>query len=242
MDGMVLALYLLATFLGGLTSGLAGFALGLVVSGIWLHIIPPVQTAILIVGYGLLTQGYGIWKLRHALDWHMAAPFIIGSAIGVPVGAMLVTNARPAFLRVGVGILLVIYSLYGLARPAVSVRSATAVDVGVGVLNGLLGGLTGLAGIVVTVWCQLQGWPKDRQRIVFQPVLFAAFAMSGVALTAAGAVTAETIRLFLFGLPALLAGIWCGFRLYGRLDDDAFRKVILSLLLVSGVALIVPLR
>jgi hypothetical protein len=30
---------LFATFLGGLTSGLAGFALGLVVSGIWLHII-----------------------------------------------------------------------------------------------------------------------------------------------------------------------------------------------------------
>ena len=34
MDGMVLGLYLLATFLGGLTCGLAGFAMGLVVSGI----------------------------------------------------------------------------------------------------------------------------------------------------------------------------------------------------------------
>ena len=69
MDGMVLGLFLVATFLGGVVAGLAGFAMGLVVSGIWLHILTPVQTAILIVGYGLLVQSYSIWKLRHALSW-----------------------------------------------------------------------------------------------------------------------------------------------------------------------------
>jgi uncharacterized membrane protein YfcA len=157
MDGLVLALYLTATFFGGLTSGLAGFAFGLVVSGIWLHIISPVQTAILIAGYGLFTQGYGIWKLRHALNWRLASPFILGSAMGAPVGAMLLAFVEPASLRTGVGALLVIYGLYSVARPAFTVRSTTTVDGGIGILNGLLGGLTGLAGIVVTVWCQLQG-------------------------------------------------------------------------------------
>jgi uncharacterized protein len=53
------------------------------VSGIWLHILT------LIVGYGLLVQGYGIWKLRHALSWHKVMPFIIGGAIGVPIGGAL---------------------------------------------------------------------------------------------------------------------------------------------------------
>ena len=46
MDGSVLALFLISTFLGGLTSGLAGFAAGLVVSGVWLHILTPTQTAV----------------------------------------------------------------------------------------------------------------------------------------------------------------------------------------------------
>jgi len=50
-------------------SGFSGFAMGLVVSGVWLHIITPLQTATLIAGYGLLTQGYGILKLRQALNW-----------------------------------------------------------------------------------------------------------------------------------------------------------------------------
>src|SRR4051794_5610662 len=106
MHGMVLGLFLFATFLGGLTSGIAGFAMGLVVSGIWLHIMSPIQTATLIVGFGFVTQSYAIWKLRHALEWRNVAPLIIGGAFGVPIGAMLLTYIDPAYLRVGVGVLL----------------------------------------------------------------------------------------------------------------------------------------
>ena len=99
MDGTSLGLYLIATFIGGLTSGLSGFAMGLVLSGIWLHIIPPAQTAALIVGYGLLTQGYAIWKLRGAFSWRTVAPFVVGGGLGVPLGVMLLTYVDPAVLR-----------------------------------------------------------------------------------------------------------------------------------------------
>ena len=68
MDGLFLALFCFAAFAGGFVSGFSGFAMGLVVSGVWLHIITPVQTAALIAGYGLLTQGYGILKLRQKLN------------------------------------------------------------------------------------------------------------------------------------------------------------------------------
>ncbi len=43
----------------------------------------------------------------------------------------------------------------------------------------------------------------------------------------------------MLGLPALLAGLWIGFKLYGKLDDVAFRKLLLVLLLVAGLSLIV---
>ena len=32
-------------------------------------------------------------------------------------------------------------------------------DGAIGVLNGIIGGATGLAGIVLTIWCTLRGWP-----------------------------------------------------------------------------------
>ena len=241
MDGTVLGLFLFATFIGGVTSGLAGFAMGLVVSGVWLHILTPIQTATLIVGYGIFTQGYSIWRLRHALDWHKLAPFIMGGIIGVPIGTMLLTYINPAYLRAEVGLLLVLYSVYGLARPALEpVQGGPAADIGIGFLNGLLGGMTGLAGIVAVIWCQLRGWPKDVQRTIFQPVLFAVMIMSAISLSIAGAVTADTVKLYLFGLPLLAVGTWTGLKLYGYLDEAVFRQLVLLLLLVSGMTLIVP--
>ncbi len=116
MDGTVLAVFLFGTFLGGLTSGIAGFAMGLVVSGIWLHVLTPLQTATLIVGFGLVTQGYAIWKLRGALDWWAVMPFILGGAFGVPVGTMIVAVIDPAATRSIVGGLLIAYSIWGLAQ------------------------------------------------------------------------------------------------------------------------------
>lgn len=239
MDGFGLGLFLAAAFVGGFASGLAGFAMGFIVSGVWLHVITPVQTAALIVGFGLWTQGYGVWKLRHALNWRVLAPFIAGGAIGVPLGTMLLTWIDPVVMRGGVGVLLIVYGLYGLMQPTLRpVQAGRAADSGIGFLNGVLCGLTGLPGFVITVWCHLRGWSKDMQRAIFQPVMLAAIVLTAISLSIKGAVTPDTIRLYVLGLPALLAGLWLGFRLYGKLDDAAFRKVVLVLLLIAGLALV----
>ncbi len=239
MDGIVLGLFLLAAFMGGFASGLAGFAMGFIVSAVWLHLITPIQSTALIIGYSFLTQGYGVWKLRHSLSWRSVAPFIIGGTVGVPIGTVLLTYIDPAYMRSGVGLLLIIYGAYGLAQPAFKpLHVGAAADGGVGFLNGILCGLTGLPGFIITVWCQLRGWTKDVQRAVFQPVMLAASVATGIALAFTGAITVEIGKLYVLGLPAMLGGLWVGFKLYGKLDDVAFRKVILVLLLVAGVALV----
>jgi len=243
MDGFPLELpiFVVATFAGALVSGLSGFAFGLVVASIWLYILTPLQTATLIIGFGLIVQGYSVWKLRRALDWKKLWPFVLGAALGVPVGVTILTWANPAHVRASVGAFLVLYSLYAWFRPTIAPVKAggAAVDAGVGFLNGVLGGMTGLAGILVVIWCGLRGWPKDVQRTVFQPVAVAIFLMSALWIGAKGAITTDTIKLFLIGLPALLAGTWLGLKLFGRLDEAAFRKIVLVLLLASGIVLMV---
>lgn len=239
MDGNLLLLFVFATFLGGFVSGFSGFAMGLVVSGIWLHILTPVQTAALIAGYGLLTQGYGIAKLRHELSWRNIWPLTLGTTIGIPLGVMLLNYIDPSWLRLGVGVLLVLYASYSLARPSIGPFAIGApADIAIGLSNGLLGGLTGLGGVISTISCQLRGWSKDKQRAVFQPVLFAAFVVISVSQLAAGAYTAETVKLYAIGLPFMTAGIWIGFKLYGTIDDETFRKAVLVLLLFAGASLI----
>jgi uncharacterized membrane protein YfcA len=242
MDGITLGLYVAATFLGGFTSGLTGFAAGLVVSGVWLHVITPLQTAVLIAAYGIVNQAYGIWKVRQALRWRRVLPFVPGGAVGVPLGAYLLTYISPSHLRLGVGVLLILYASYNLARPALKpITSNAPTDAVIGLLNGLLGGLTGLGGVISTVWVQLGGGSKDAQRAVFQPVLFMTMAMTTLTFAASGYLfDFDVLKLFLIGLPALLVGLWGGVTAYGKLDDAAFRSAILVLLLLSGCSLVLP--
>ena len=241
MDGfpLELPLFLLATFAGALVAGLSGFAFALIAAAIWLYILTPLQTVTLIIAFGLIVQGASVWKLRRALDWRLLWPFIAGAALGIPLGVSILTFADPAYVRAGVGAFLVLYSLYALFRPAMKpIEAGAAADAGVGFLNGVLGGMTGFAGILVTIWCGLRGWPKERQRAVFQPVAVAIFVMSAFWIGAKGAVTADTIKLFFIGLPALLAGTWLGLKLFGRLDEATFRKIVLVLVLASGAVLL----
>jgi uncharacterized membrane protein YfcA len=77
------------------------------------------------------------------------------------------------------------------------------------------------------------------QRTVFQPVAVATFLMSALWIGARGAIAADTVKLFLIELPAVLAGTWLGLKLFGRLNEAAFRKVALVLLLASGAVLII---
>jgi uncharacterized membrane protein YfcA len=240
--GVNIAIYLAATFAAALVTGVAGFAFGLVAAAIWLHILMPVQTAILIIAFGLVVQGISVWKLRHALRWDRLWPFLVGAAFGVPLGVAILGWAAAQDVRLAVGVVLVLYSAYSLSRPAMKPikRGGATADASVGFLNGILGGLTGLAGILTTIWCGVRGWARDEQRAVFQPIGVAIFAMSGLWLGIGGAVSTDTVWLFVIGLPALLAGTWLGLKLYGRLDEAAFRKVVLALLLVSGIALVAP--
>jgi hypothetical protein len=74
---------------------------------------------------------------------------------------------------------LILFSLYSLVRPQLAaVTAGKAADGAIGVLNGVIGGATGLAGIIVTIWCALRGWPRDEQRAAFQPIGVGVFLMT----------------------------------------------------------------
>jgi hypothetical protein len=45
--------------------------------------------------------------------------------------------------------------------------------------------------------------------------------------------------LYGIGLPFMVAGIWIGFKLYGTINDETFRKAVLILVLLAGVSLVV---
>jgi uncharacterized protein len=236
---MDFALFFIATLLGAVVAGVAGFAFGLIASAIWLHIIPPAQSAPLIAAFAVIIQGATLWRLRHAVQISRLLPFIAGGAVGIPLGAAALDWMSPDHMRAFIGVALIVFSIYSLLRPTLpAVEGGAIADSIVGLLSGAFSGSTGLAGIPVIVWASLRRWSKDDQRAIFQPVVIAVFVMTLFWFGASGIVTSETLRLFWIGLPAAAIGTWLGLKLYGRLNEPTFRLVVLVLLLTSGLALL----
>lgn len=237
-----IVIFSVAVFTAAFVTGVAGFAFGLVAAGIWLHLLTPAQSAVLVTAYAIIVQGYAAWKLRHAIRWRRVLPFLIGGLIGIPLGIEILRVVPAVSVRIGVGVFLIAFSLYNLLKPKMPQFGGERpiADGGIGVLSGILGGAAGLATILPAIWSTLRGWPRDEQRAVFQPTGVLIFLATAAWFGGTGTIDMPTIHFFVIGLPALALGTWLGLSLYGRLDEASFRKIVLVVLLASGVALIGP--
>lgn len=236
----VLGVVWLGAFAGALAAGGAGFAFALTASAIWLHALEPLHTTMLVVACGTLLHTTLVWPMRHSIELKRLWPFAMGGLIGIPIGVSLLTHTDVSKVKVVVGIFLVVYGLYAVLTPRLPIingggRSSDAV---VGFLGGVLGGLGGFSGVLPTIWTQLRGWPKGTSRGVYQPFILLAHLVT-LLLLGATALDLTGFLLVAASLPALFAGAWLGLKIYGRLDERLFRRVLSILLLLSGVMLLV---
>ncbi|MDX2158090.1 MAG: sulfite exporter TauE/SafE family protein [Hyphomicrobiaceae bacterium] len=233
-------LLLLGALAGALVNGLTGFGTGLTALVFWLHAVPPVVAGPLVCACSVVAQVQALPSIWHALDWRRLAPFVVAGSIGVPIGTWLLPRLPVATIKLGLGVLLVVYCsvmLLGRVRVA-SVRESRGLDALVGLAGGILGGIAGLSGVLPTIWASLRGWPKDARRAVFQGFNLSILSLALASYAMAGLLDAAFLRAFLVALPATVVGSLAGQWLYRRLSDDGFTRVVLMVLLAAGVGLV----
>lgn len=230
----------LGAFVGALAAGGAGFAFALAASAIWLHALDPVHTTMLVVACGTLLHVTLVWPMRRSIEPARLWPFALGGLAGIPLGVALLTHVDTRGLKAALGIFLVVYGAYALLAPRLpEIRGGgRAADAAVGFAGGVLGGLGGYSGVLPSIWTQLRGWRKDVARGVFQPFILMAH-VATLILVGIAALDVAGVLMTLAALPALVAGAWIGWRVYGRLDDRRFRQVLAALLVASGLTLVV---
>jgi uncharacterized membrane protein YfcA len=102
-----------------------------------------------------------------------------------------------------------------------------------------MGGLGGYTGVIPTLWCTLRGFDKGAQRGVIQNFNLATLSVTMATYAATGAVTPALWPLLPLLAVTILVPSLLGARLYHRLDERAFRRVVLSLLTAAGAAMLV---
>lgn len=225
---------------GGYVSGLTGFGTGLTALTFWLLVLQPIVAAPLVVTCSIIAQVQTLPSIWHAIDWRRTLPFVLGGLIGVPAGTLLLTFVPLQAFKLFIGCLLIVYCSFMLLRrvaPTVTWGGKVA-DGFVGLGGGVLGGLAGLSGPLPTIWASLRGWGKDERRGVFQTFNLSILLFAAASQAYSGFMTFEVGRLTLVALPGTLLGAWLGRKTYNRLGDGRFNRIVLVLLLLSGVSII----
>ncbi len=252
------------SLLAAFCASIAGFAFVLVGAAVLLQFLAPALVAPVLVMGSLIVQGIGTYAVRDHIPWQRLWLYVGTATLGLPMGLAILALGPARAVVAGVGLLLVLYAGYtlmrigvlrlalgrsGVVHPALArfvprlgapgARATPRSDAVIGFASGILGGIGGYVGALVGMWADMQGMPPQDTRALMQPFIAIMQALTIIGLAFTGFFTPEAIFLTATAVPALLLGTWAGLRVGKRLPAQGFRLVLLSLLLVSGLSLLI---
>jgi uncharacterized membrane protein YfcA len=233
----------------GLMSGLSGFGFS-AIGAISLSFLPPALAVPLLMALSTTNQLLSLRQLKADMkplhQWWPSGPggYILGGALGAPVGLWLLQVLPVNALMVAFGVFLMLYAAYSLFKPAhLVLRSGNpgVSALAVGALGGLLGGFTAFPGAAVVVWTGLKQLPKAESRAIVQPYILAmqVFSLALLAVFKPQAFGPEFMTLFLLLLPVVLPCTLAGTILYRKISDFNFRRIAFLLLGSSGLGIFI---
>lgn len=190
----------------------------------------------------LFGQAASMPSVRHYVQRIRLMPFILGGAIGVPLGTLVLHEMTGPTFRTSVGVVLIAYCstmLWVRNLPRVSGGGRTA-DGAVGIVSGVMNGASALAGPPIILWCSLRGWSKNEQRATYQPFFIWVQVLALALFAWQGLIGRDVLAIFLWVGPVIVLSSWFGSRLARRFSDKRFQRLVFLMLLASGATLVMP--
>ncbi len=235
-----LPIIIIGAIVAGFVQGLSGFAFGLVAMSFWAWTIDP-KLAVAMTVFGALTgQVTAAVKLRRNFEIKLLLPFIIGGFLGIPIGVKILPHLNIKMFKMIFGLLLVIWCplmLLNKKLPAIT-KAGSLADAVIGGIGGIMSGMGGFAGTIPTLWCTIRGFDKNVQRVIIQNFNLVILVVTMIIYVGSGIVTKSMIPTFIIVALAMTIPTLIGAKLYIGISEATFRKIILSLLTVSGVTLL----
>lgn len=233
-----------AIFVAAFASSIAGFAFSAICGAILFHMIDdPLRAVQIMMVCSVGGQALMVWSLRRDVLWSALLVFVIGAALGLPLGVYIVLHSKPVvYIHIVDGLLVLYAGLMIFRRPVVVRRQDVLFDAVAGFLGGLTGGAAAFPGAFVTIWCGFKGWTKERQRGVYQPFILIVQLLAIAVMAGAGQASLEYPSFNFCGffyLPAMLLGSSCGFACFKWLNDRQFALAVNALLIISGVSFLI---
>ncbi len=228
---------------GAAVSGMAAFGFSLVIVPPLLLVFDPATITTMVIMLTLITRWLVLVDTWDSIRWNTVAVMAPTGFVGSFVGAWVLTELDDSSIKLMASVVVVLSALLLLSGRSIPGAHAPVSGPIAGFLSGFLNTATGMAGPPVVLLLSAREYATQ----VFRGSLTAFFyliSITGfVALVTSGLVGKHQILLSAAMLPAALMGTWSGQRLTRRFSPVTFRRIVLVLLICTGiVGLIAALR
>lgn len=233
----IAAVFLLAgTVKGVIGLGLPSISLGLLAATMDLR-----MAMIVLLAPNFATN---IWQAcvggHFRMLMHRLWPFLLTASMAIWLGVAALDSIDTKVLSTLLGLLLIIYAVIGLTRPPVAIAANHEIWAGplVGMINGVLTGLTGSFVVPGVLYLQSLGLARD-QLVQAMGLLFMASTLAlAVALGGRDMIDGNLLCVSAAGVVPAVIGMVAGQKLRDRLSEAAFRRLFFVALLLLGLYIV----
>jgi len=233
----LLVLTLLIIFVAALTKATLGFgesllAIPLLTFIVGIQVAAPFSS--LMAGFITILIVYKSWR---SIDLWATWQLTLSAAMGVPLGVWGLRTLPEIWLTRGLGILLILISLYYLVKPTLWALDGQGWAYGFGFIAGALGGAYNIASPPIVVYGAMRRWSPEQFRVTLQGCFLPLGFLVMFSQAVSGLWTLQLLQLFIIALPVMMGAFWVGTRLAHRISTEQFTRLVYVALLVLGVAL-----
>jgi len=225
---------LLASFV----RGASGFGYALIATPLLTFIFDAKSVVVMNIILGSATNILVLLYMRRYIDLKRVLFINLGSVLGVPVGAYLLSWLDPSTIKLAIAVLVIPFSLILLLGHSHRFKRDSLGCGVAGFMGGVLAASTSLGGPPVVLFLLNQGLAPER----FAGTLAAFFMFTSVisigAFSSLGMITTDLLTRVAILFPALFLGSYAGIKVLPKINVTLFKRIASSIICVTALAII----
>jgi uncharacterized membrane protein YfcA len=226
--------------LSGLIYGMFGFGYVLVSVALLPFFISVKVAVPMLAAQAFVLTVWMLYGLRRHLRKRIVLPILVGLPLGLPLGVYLLHVLSEENIRRLLGSVVLLYVLWSIVKVSrtTPVLRRDAWGLMAGFLSGVIGGAILAAGPIIVIYLTLRGLRKEEFKATFLVWALLQMGLLVPFYTMTGMLTSKVFLWGAISLPFSGVGILIGVRLFERVQEQVFYRLVIVLLALSGVRLL----
>lgn len=230
----------IAAFCAYIVKGITGFGNTLVMGSLFSFVVPNKQTTPVDLLMSIPTNTYMAWRGRKSISLKVVIPLSCMVIVGIIPGTFLLKSGSDWVLKSIFGIIVIGMAVeIWLRKSSKTTKSNKILLVIIGVVSGVLAGMYGIGALLVS-YISRTADNRNNFRADICCVFLVENIFRLVLYCVTGLITKDIILLTLSLSPAVVAGLFIGFKIDSKIKkEETITKTVVLLLAVSGITLFI---